>query len=424
MGQSRQMFRQLAATADDAVSRISASARAQREKGAITVAESLIALAVGTALLLTWTSVQTHRQEVQQAQLAGRMIAAYAGAVARWLGDDPPDTAGTYGISDLQDCTSSNGVRYLPCVYGTGSTIPYLEGTGVTFGSLEIVVSLPSQGPVATVDFGVIRRNDDNEDGKADSRPDLAAIALTRAREESAPGAFGYFELSFARDDPTGLVTDPGDSAFDQDDLDDLARIQATAGANIASPFLRTDGANEMVGTITFENGVQLAMESDGLQVSATGDIEFEADVTLADATVESLDVSTQLSVTPADGVTGDGFDRLDQSEKVDALEDQVADIAKRTPPACTPTDSELWKEMNKKGYLYAERQDGSIPYCNGSCRVNNKCGNYVNGRYQRGTAYTGNPLTYYGRDPADLSCLAKKVNYYTDCDCIPLTAC
>lgn len=457
----RHIFMPTTSALADTARRVSATGHKNRESGAITIAETMIALAAGTAIILTWLMFQAHRQEVQQAQLAGRTIAAYAGAVARWLGEDPPTTAGTYGIADLQDCASATGVRFLPCAYGTDTTIPYIGGTGVTLGSLEIVVTLPAQGPMATVDFGVFRHGDDeNDDGLPDSRPDLAAIALARAQEESAPGVFGYFELAFARDDLTGLVTDPNDSAFDLAELDNLARVQATTGANLAAPFLKTDGSNSMTGSITFNNGVQFAMASDGLQVTATGDVDFEADVTMSDVTVdkmdvEEVDVSKSLAVTPADGVSGEGFTRLDQSsdvaslttdvselrsdltedisentttlgshkDRIKALEDQIADLSPGDdPPTCTPSSSQKRTEYSKLGYSIYFDHNTSTGNCSNSgstCQGKDKCGDTVRGTIQRRSAHSDNPVIYSGRDPADLKCADYSISFYKSCGCV-----
>ena len=53
MMKNRQTFRQTAVTVREAIRRISVSGRQNREKGAITVAETLIALAVGATILAT-----------------------------------------------------------------------------------------------------------------------------------------------------------------------------------------------------------------------------------------------------------------------------------------------------------------------------------------------------------------------------------
>ena len=314
-----------------------------KEKGAITIVETLIALSVGIAVLIIWSLQQGHRLEVDGARAAGRDIATFTRAASTWIAEAPPAAAGNYGIGDLQDCANPTGARFLPCAYSGNTAIRYAfnaAGEPVNFANLAIEVTLPPAGPTGTIDFGVFRHGEDaNDDGLSDSRPDLAAIALQHASEETAPGVFGYFALQFAREDPTGLVTDPDDPAFDLAELENIARIQAQVGAHpAAAPFLRVDGSNQMNSGITFVNGVQLAMNDDRLDIDAPGGINFKTDVNVENLTAREIDattletqtvtVSDELKVDVADGVTGTGFDRLDQSADIVRIDGDVVRLS------------------------------------------------------------------------------------------------
>ena len=270
---------------------------------------------------------------------AGRDIANYTRAASVWIAESPPSTPGNYGIADLQDCADPAGARFLPCAFTEDITIRYATnaaGEPVNFADLVIEATLPPEGPTGSIDFGVFRQGDDaNDDGFPDPRPDLAAIALQHASEETPSGVFGYFSLQFAREDLAGLVTDPNDPSFDIAEVENVARIQATVGAHAAaSPFLRVDGSNQMQSGITFVNGVQLNMSADRLEIDAPGGINFETDVRVenlsaTDLTATTLEtqtatVSDELQVIAPDGVTGVGFDRLDQSADIVRIDGDV----------------------------------------------------------------------------------------------------
>ena len=240
----------------------------------------MIALGVGLAILIIYAVQQGDRLEVDGARAAGRDIANYTRAASVWIAESPPTTPGNYGIADMQDCADPAGARFLPCAFTAATTIRYATnavGEPVNFADLVIEVTLPPEGPTGSIDFGVFRHGDDaNDDGLPDPRPDLAAIALQNASEETPSGVFGYFSLQFAREDLTGLVTDPNDPSFDLAEVENVARVQATVGAHAAaSPFLRVDGSNQMQHGITFVNGVQLNMNADRLEIDAPGGIDF-----------------------------------------------------------------------------------------------------------------------------------------------------
>ena len=336
------------------IERMRSSALKNKEKGAITIVETLIALSVGIAVLIIWTVQQGDRLEVDGARAAGRDIATFTRAASVWIVEAPPATPGNYGIADMQDCANPAGARFLPCAYGGNTAIRYATtdtGDPVNFANLAIEVTMPPEGPTGTIDFGVFRQGADaNEDGLPDSRPDIAAIALQRAREETAPGVFGYFALQFARQDPTGLVTDPGDPAFNLAEVENLARIQAQIGADPTAPFLRVDGSNEMQSGITFVNGVQLSMVDDRLDIDSPGGINFETDVNMGNLTATEIDATTletqtvtvfdELVVDVADGVTGTGFDRLDQSADIVRIDGDVVRLSQDIDINKTAIDS------------------------------------------------------------------------------------
>ena len=200
---------------------------------------------------------------------------------------------------------------------------------------LIIVVDVLPAGANATIDFGVFRGGDDeNGDGLADSRPDLAAIAFREASEETGAGVMNFFRLQFARDDLTGLVTDPDDPAFDLVEWDSLSRLEAQVGAQVDAPFLLVDGGNEMNAGLTFNNGMQLNMDADGLSFQGTGDVgiqslvadEVQADQLSAETSqLTSSDIDA-LTVNPVAGVRGAGFDRLDQSADITRIDGELAD--------------------------------------------------------------------------------------------------
>ena len=325
------------------IERMRASALKNKEKGAITIVETLIALSVGIAVLIMWAVQQGDRLEVDGARAAGRDIATFTRAASVWIAEAPPSSPGNYGIAEMQDCTDPAGARFLPCAFTEETTIRYATnaaGEPVNFADLVIEVTLPPEGPTGSIDFGVFRQGDDaNDDGFPDPRPDLAAIALQHASEETPSGVFGYFSLQFAREDLTGLVTDPNDPSFDIAEVENVARVQATVGAHAAaSPFLRVDGSNQMQNGITFVNGVQLNMNADRLEIDAPGGIDFETDVraenlSATDINATTLEtytatVSNELLVDDPDGVTGAGFDRLDQSADIVRIDGDVVRLS------------------------------------------------------------------------------------------------
>ena len=315
------------------IKKMSTSALENKEKGAITIVETLVVLGVGIAVLMFYAVQQGDRLEIDGARAAGRDIANYTRAASVWIAASPPSTPGNYGIADLQDCADPAGARFLPCAFTEDITIRYATnaaGEPVNFADLVIEVALPPEGPTGSIDFGVFRQGDDaNDDGFPDPRPDLAAIALQHASEETPSGVFGYFSLQFAREDLTGLVTDPNDPSFDLAEVENVARIQATVGAHAAaSPFLRVDGSNQMQNGITFVNGVQLSMSADRLEIDAPGGIDFETDVRVETLAATEVSVSDELQVIAANGVTGAGFDRLDQSADIVRIDGDVVRLS------------------------------------------------------------------------------------------------
>lgn len=287
------------------------------ENGAITLIETLIVLGIATAVLLAWALHRSNELTQESARQSGRIIAAYSSAAAEWLADSPPATAGNYGIASLQDCTDPTGPRFLSCNYSSDSRLPFAfaapAGPPIDLGSLVIAVTLNPAGATGEIDFGIMRSGADaNDDGLPDSRPDLAAIAHRTASEETGAGVSDFFELAFARTDPTGLIYDSTDPAFDQAAVDNLARLQARVGADIDAPFLRTDGSNEMNAGITFMNGAIVTPDGTDLDITATGNFVVNTGLT-----APTIEATTSLTVNPADGVRGTGFDRLDQSQEV-----------------------------------------------------------------------------------------------------------
>ncbi len=294
------------------------------ESGVITIAETLIVIGVAIAILITWALHRNAQLTNETARQSGRVIAAYSRAAAEWLSEAPPATDGDYGIAELQDCMDPAGPRFLSCSLSPASSIPFAYGpadTPISLNDLVIRVALTPDGAAGDIDFGVIRSGEDaNDDGIPDSRPDLAAIAHRTASEETGAGVNDFFELTFARTDPTGLIFDLTDPAFDQAAIDDLARLQARVGATVNAPFLRTDGSNEMQAGITFDNGVMVGPSGSNLEITGPGDVVVNTatgSLTATVVTAAELSATTALTVDPADGVRGAGFDRLDQSREV-----------------------------------------------------------------------------------------------------------
>lgn len=314
-----------------------------RESGAITIAETLIALAIGIIALTVWAQGRLSELETNSAKAAGRTIAAYSRAASIWLAENPPNANGDYDITSLQDCSNEKGARYLSCSFGPQTQVKFAydgEGNRINFGNLTIKVSLNDKGATGNIDFGIFRSGSDrNDDGLPDSRPDLAAIALETASESTGAGVLDFFELSFARDNPDGLVYDEKDASFDQSKIDDLARLDATVGANVNdAPFLRLDGSNEMTSAVSFENGMQVTMNGEGLSFEGPGDVEVQTSTgklfvlsELETPKVQS-DSATfdSLRVDPKDGVKGDGFDKFDQSADINRIDTDLLNLISR----------------------------------------------------------------------------------------------
>ena len=313
------------------------------EKGAITVAETLIVLGIGLVALTVWAQAKLHQLETVNAGNAGRAIAAYSRAASVWLAENPPATDDTFTISDLQDCANPVGARFLSCTFGPQTPIAYAQndaGNPVNYGNLEIDVAITPAGATGVIDFGVIRSGgDENEDGLPDSRPDLASIAFQTAAEETGAGVLGFFEMMFVRESPTGLQFDPDEADFDQAAIDDLSRLQARVGAQAGDvPFLRLDGANQMAAGITFNNGMQVNMDGGGLVFQGPGDVEVQTDTgtlvvaqNIQTAALQSDSaVIDELTVEPADGVQGSGFDRFNQAPDVVRIDGDVIRLTAR----------------------------------------------------------------------------------------------
>ena len=313
------------------------------ESGAITIAETLIALAIGMIALTLWAQGRINELEISSAKAAGRAIAAYSRAASTWLAENPPTTSDDYDIANLQDCNNENGARYLSCSFGAQTPIKFAydsDGNRVNFGNLVIEVSVSGSGATGTIDFGVFRSGSDrNDDSLPDSRPDLAAIALETASEETGAGVLDFFELSFARDNPEGLVFDENDATFNQSEIDDLARLEARIGASVSdAPFLRLDGTNEMTSAIKFDNGMQVSMSGPGLSFEGPGNVEVE---TTTGTLIVSNKLETpklesdsaefdSLTVDPVDGVEGDGFDRFDQASDIERIDSEFLKLISR----------------------------------------------------------------------------------------------
>ena len=301
-----------------------------RERGVITIAETLIVLGIATAALLTWALNRNQDLTIESARHTGKLIAAYSRASAEWLANSPPTTAGDFGVANLQDCADPSGARFLSCNIPANTRIPFAfdtNGLPLTMADLVIRVTLGTDGPTGDIDFGVIRSGQDADgDGLPDARPDIAAIAHRTATEDTGAGVSDFFELRFARSDPTGLVFNPTNPAFDQAALDELAQLFGRVGARVDAPFLRVDGTNEMQAGITFDNGVIVNPDGSDLEITgpgdfvvntATGTMRSAMAITAPDISGETLSAATTLTVNPVDGVRGDGFNRLDQSQEV-----------------------------------------------------------------------------------------------------------
>ena len=339
------------------------------ESGAITIAETLIALAIGMIALTIWAQGRLNELEINSAKAAGQAIAAYSRAASSWLANNPPAKNGSFDISNLQQCDDDNGSRYLSCSYNTQTPIKFAfgsDGKRLKFGDVEIDVVVAKSGASGTIDFGVFRSGSDrNSDGLPDSRPDLAAIALESASETTGAGVLSFFEIGFARESPDGVIFDEDDSAFNQSAIDDLARLQATIGANVKDvPFLRVDGTNEMTGEIKFDNGMQVAMNGTGLSFEGPGNVEVQTTTgtlvvsdKLQTSSLESDSAEIDsLTVDPKDGVKGSGFDRLDQSDDITRIDGEILGLTTRVT-ANEKSISDHTAEINR---LDGEVEDNS----------------------------------------------------------------
>ena len=318
-------------------------ARRQSEKGVITIAETLIVLAIGLVALTVWAQAKLSEIETANAGNAGRAIAAYSRAASVWLAENPPAADGIFTISDLQDCTDPDGARFLSCTFDAQTPIAYAQnddGDPVNYGNLQIDVEITPAGATGVIDFGVFRSGgDENEDDLPDSRPDLASIAFQTAAEETGAGVLGFFEMMFARESPLGVQFDPDEADFDQAAIDDLSRLQARVGAQAGDvPFLRLDGANQMAAGISFNNGMQVNMDGGGLAFQGPGDVEVQTDTgtlvvaqNIQTAALQSDSaVFDELTVEPPAGVQGAGFERFNQAPDVVRIDGDVIRLATR----------------------------------------------------------------------------------------------
>ena len=444
------------------------------ERGAITIAETLIVLAVGLIALTVWAQAKLSELETANAGNAGRAIAAYSRAASVWLAENPPVVDGIFTISDLQDCTDPDGARFLSCTFDAQTPIAYAQndaGDPVNYGNLQIDVEVTLAGATGVIDFGVFRSgSDENEDDLPDSRPDLASIAFQTAAEETGAGVLGFFEMMFARESPLGLQFDPDEADFDQVAIDDLSRLQARVGAQAGDvPFLRLDGANQMAAGITFNNGMQVNMEGGGLAFQGPGDVEVRTDTgTLVVAeNIQTVALQSDsavidaLTVEPADGVQGSGFDRFNQAPDVVRIDGDVIRLTGEVndnllnietnrqdidahgillgehnlaiselesesprpprpprpptppppPPVCAPLWSQVNNEMRGMGYT-------SYSNCGTSCRPPlYPCPQAHGTRVCEGPS-SANPVEYIVRNANTLYCETRTANFYTSQRC------
>ena len=456
-------------------------ARRQSEKGVITIAETLIVLAIGLVALTIWAQAKLSELETANAGNAGRAIAAYSRAASVWLAENPPAADGIFTISDLQDCTDPDGARFLSCTFDAQTPIAYAQnddGDPVNYGNLQIDVEITPAGATGVIDFGVFRSGDDeNEDDLPDSRPDLASIAFQTAAEETGAGVLGFFEMMFALESPVGLQFDPDEADFDQIAIDDLSRLQARVGAQAGDvPFLRLDGANQMAAGITFNNGMQVNMDGGGLAFQGPGDVGVQTDTgTLVVAqNIQTVALQSDsavidaLTVEPADGVQGSGFDRFNQAPDVVRIDGDVIRLTTRvevnesgigtnaeeitrltgevndnllnietnqqniedqgtllgehdlaisalesappieSTPICTPLWAEVNTEMQGLGYRsYSNCGTG----CQGACAQ-------ATGSIVCTGPSSANPVTYIVRNANTLNCETRTANFYTGSSC------
>ena len=313
------------------------------EKGAITIVETLIVISIGLIALTVLAQAKLSEFRADNAANSGRAIAAYSRAASVWLAENPPAADGTFTISDLQDCANPAGARFLSCTFGAQTPIAYARndaGDPVNYGNLIIDVVITPVGATGVIDFGVFRSGgDENEDGLPDSRPDLASIAFQTAAEETGAGVLEFFEMTFARESPVGVQFDPNEADFDQAAVDDLSRLQARVGALAGNaPFLRIDGANQMTAGINFDNGMQVNMDGGGLAFQGPGDVGVSTDTgTLVVAqNIQTVALQSDsavfdaLTVEPATGVQGAGFERFNQAPDVVRIDGDVIRLAGR----------------------------------------------------------------------------------------------
>lgn len=314
------------------------------DSGAITMAETLIVLSIGITLLAVWAHGRLNQMEVDNARTAGRAIATFSRAAAVWLAEAPPTTSGIYTISELQECTDENGLRFLSCSFSSTTPIPYAStntGDPITFGDLEINVTIAAAGSLGIIDFGVFRDGrDSNGDGVPDSRPDLAAAAFQTASRETGAGVLEFFELLFAEPDASTIIFDQEDPNYNLSKVENLARLRARVGSLTSgnAPFLRIDGGNEMTGALNFENGMQVDMSGNSLIVEGPGDVEVNTEsgdlVVSGQLETNSLVATSAeidaLEVEPENGVTGTGFDRFDQAPDIIRIDENITDLSER----------------------------------------------------------------------------------------------
>ena len=451
------------------------------EKGAITIAETLIVLAIGLVALTVWAQAKLSELETANAANAGRAIAAYSRAASVWLAQNPPASAGTFTISNLQDCSDPVGARFLSCTFDAQTPIAYAQndaGDPVNYGNLEIDVVITPGGATGVIDFGVFRNGgDENEDGLPDSRPDLASIAFQTAAEETGAGVLGFFEMMFGRESPLGVQFDPDEADFDQVAIDDLSRLQARVGAQAGDvPFLRLDGANQMTAGITFNNGMQVNMDGGGLAFQGPGDVGVRTDTgTLVVAqNIQTVALQSdsavfdELTVEPPAGVQGAGFERFNQAPDVVRIDGDVIRLATRIQVneldiGTNATEiTRLTGEVNDNLFnIETNRQNidnhdvllgehdlaisalestpptESTPVCAPLwSQVNSEmqglgyryisyCGDScqgacpeANGHYKCYGPYSGNPVTYINRNANTLNCETRTRNFYTSVYC------
>ena len=332
---------------------LASSADRDSEKGAITIVETLIVISIGLIALTVLAQAKLSEFRNENAANAGRAIAAYSRAASVWVAENPPAADGTFTISDLQDCADPAGARYLSCTFGAQTPIAYARndaGDPVNYGNLDIDVVITPVGATGVIDFGVFRSGgDENEDGLPDSRPDLASIAFQTAAEETGAGVLEFFEMTFARESPVGVQFDPNEADFDQAAVDDLSRLQARVGAQAGdAPFLRLDGANQMTAGISFDNGMQVNMDGGGLAFQGPGDVGVR---TATGTLVVAQNIQTAalqsdsavfdaLTVDPAAGVQGAGFERFNQAPDVVRIDGDVIRLAARVQVNETDIDT------------------------------------------------------------------------------------